>query len=89
MRNVKSGKDKKVAMVGVRLTQSEMDALKAVVERVIERSNGLATPDMSAIVKELAHLSDSFYITDADREFIKSRREADTCQGEVPKKAVA
>ena len=68
--------EKKSRQIGVRLTQRELDALQAVIDRVIERSNGLAKPEISAIVKELAHLSDSFYITDADREFIKSRMAA-------------
>jgi len=71
--STKNNEEKKSRQIGVRLTQSELDALQAVIDRVIERSNGLAKPEISAIVKELAHLSESFYITDTDREFIKSR----------------
>ena len=85
MASEKGGK-KKYQQICVRLTDDEMDTLKAVIGRVIERSNGLATPDMSAIVKELAHLRNSFYVTDADREFIKSRMATGQHEG---KKAAA
>ena len=61
--------------IGIRLTESDLGTLEAIIERVVERSNGLAKPDLSSIVRELAHLRPDHYVTAADREFVKSRME--------------
>ena len=67
---------KKTKQICVRVTEGALDTLKMVIDRVVERSNGLAEPEISAIVMELMRFSPKRFVEDDDREFVKSRMEA-------------
>ena len=58
--------------IGIRLSSRDLDILQKVIDRVVERSNGLAKPDLSSIFRELASLRPEHYVTGSDRDFVRS-----------------
>jgi hypothetical protein len=57
--------------MGIRFSKDDVERLEEIKKRIIERSNGLADPDYSAIIRELAELRPQKYITDSDRAFVR------------------
>ena len=58
--------------VGIRLSSRDLSILNEVMRRIIERSNGIAKPDLSSVFRELAQLRPSHYVIEADREYVRS-----------------
>lgn len=58
--------------IGIRLSGNDLAKLEEIIRRVVERSNGLAKPDLSSIFRELAQLRQPHYVTEDDRIYIRS-----------------
>lgn len=69
MSTTKGGKQ-----IAIRVSSDDLEKLNELVRRIIERSNGLADPDLAKIIRELAGLRKKKYLTPEDHEWIRSVR---------------